>query len=341
MSSTPERISQLARELDQTLSGSIGQIQDLNERTHVLAINARIEAARAGVAGRGFRVVADSFSQLNLEIQRVSAHLTQEAGSRLEALQAISSELSGVVRGQRLTQLAQSVMDVVDRNLYERSCDVRWWATEPEVVKALEPGARKDAVRSRLATILDSYTVYDDIVVLDLKGTVVANGRPERFSVEGLDLSREPWFASALGRPSGREFGFQTAHRGALAAGGSVLVYSCLVGQGGDPDAPALGVLGVVFRWEGLGLTSLDRTATYVEGSCDLVLVDPSGTILAQAGTPDFGGLVDWPGAAELLRSPGSGYALSPQSTHLVARGLSPGFETYATGWSCLIRQKL
>ena len=341
MASTPERISQLARELDATLSSSIGQIQDLNERTHVLAINARIEAARAGVSGRGFRVVADAFSQLNLEIQNVSVHLTQEAGSRLEALQAISGELAGVVRGQRLTHLAQSVMDVVDRNLYERSCDVRWWATEPEVVKALEPGAGLESVGARLATILDSYTVYDDIVVVNLDGRVVANGRPGRFAVEGIDQSREPWFVSARSRSSGREFGFQSAHRGALAGGGPVLVYSCLVGRDGDPGAPPVGVLGVVFRWEGLGRASLDRTAVYVDGAAELLLVEPTGRILAQAGSSEFGGAVDWPGAPELLASAGSGYALSPDGASILARGLSPGFETYATGWSCLLRQKL
>jgi len=340
--STPERITAVARDLDTTLTDSIEKIRELNERTHVLAINARIEAARAGVSGRGFRVVADAFGKLNVEIQQVSQHLTDETRQRLESLLAISGELAGSVRGERIAQWADSVMDVVDRNLYERSCDVRWWATEAAVIRALEaPGAgTKDVARNRLATILDSYTVYFDIVVADTSGRIVVNGRPGQYAVEGRDVSSEPWFRQALSVGS-QGFGFQSAHRGALAGGEPVLIYSspvCAEGRCGDP----LGVIGVVFRWEGLGRITLEKTASTLEGGGELLLVEPSGRILATTSA-EFGNVVTWAGVKELLDQRGSGYRRVEDSdgVYLVARGVSTGFETYATGWSCLIRQKV
>jgi hypothetical protein len=332
--STPERIAFLAHELEQTLRSSIGQISELNDRTHVLAINARIEAARAGAAGRGFKVVADAFGALNVEIQGVSSKLTDESQKRLDELLSISVELAGTVQGQRLTQIAGSVMDIVDRNLYERSCDVRWWATEAAVIGVLEDPSKTDIAAERLATILKSYTVYYDIVVVDREGRVVANGHPERFAVKGLDVSGQAWFRQAMER-GGEEFGFQSVHRGAMAGGAPVLVYSCSVRSRGA----AAGVLGVVFRWEGLGITTLEHAAVSLDGA-ELVLTEADGTVLAVHGT-DAQGLLTWDRASELLNEEGSGFRITSEGQYLLARGRSPGFETYATGWSCLIRQKL
>lgn len=331
--STPERIALLAHELEQTLRGSIGQIGELNDRTHVLAINARIEAARAGMAGRGFKVVADAFGALNVEIQNVSVKLTEESQKRLDELLSISTELAGTVQGERLTQIADSVMDVVDRNLYERSCDVRWWATESAVVEALDDAAKIPHAVERLGAILKSYTVYFDIVLVGADGRVAANGRPDRYAVAGLDVSDQDWFRQAMSR-NADEFGFQSAHRGALAAGEPVLVYSCSVRSGGA----ATGVLGVVFRWEGLSLTTLDHAARSLD-EADLMIVDSDGHVLAERGKHEFGGALDWDGSRELLDRDASGFRLASGGRHLLARGRSPGFETYATGWSCLIRQ--
>ena len=42
------------------------------------------------------------------------------------------------VRGTRLSDLALTNIDLIDRNLYERTCDVRWWATDSSLVEALE-----------------------------------------------------------------------------------------------------------------------------------------------------------------------------------------------------------
>ncbi|MEI9889879.1 MAG: hypothetical protein WDN45_03890 [Caulobacteraceae bacterium] len=87
------------------------------------------------------------------------------------------------MRGQRLIDLSLNAIEIIDRNLYERTCDVRWWATDAAVVDCLQdPTADKARHASkRLKVILDAYTVYLDLWICDPAGRVVATGRPDRY----------------------------------------------------------------------------------------------------------------------------------------------------------------
>ena len=94
-------------------------ISDITEQTNVLALNAAIQAATAGEAGRGFSVVAQ-------EVQRLaerSADATRQIATLVRAIQADTQDAvaamerttQGVVQGTRLTDAAGAALGDIDR----------------------------------------------------------------------------------------------------------------------------------------------------------------------------------------------------------------------------------
>ncbi|MDP2573419.1 methyl-accepting chemotaxis protein [Vibrio penaeicida] len=136
-----DAISRLASDIDhiggvvQKLAGTtqdIGSIldviRDISEQTNLLALNAAIEAARAGEQGRGFAVVADEVRNLasrtadsTEEIQKMINQLqadAQDAVSAMEAGQEVTME--GVESTDQavevLGRISESISDISDRN---------------------------------------------------------------------------------------------------------------------------------------------------------------------------------------------------------------------------------
>jgi len=106
---TAKRIKRLG-ESSQEIGEIVELISDITEQTNVLALNAAIQAASAGEAGRGFTVVAE-------EVQRLaerSAEATKQIGAIVKTIQtdthdavaAMEKSTQGVVEGARLSDNA-------------------------------------------------------------------------------------------------------------------------------------------------------------------------------------------------------------------------------------------
>lgn len=324
-----------------TMDAAICEIGDINFSTQLLALNARIEAARAGAAGAAFGVVAEEMQTLSGKTSNVAEELSKRSRKNIGALMDL---IGSKIRGTRLSDLALTNIDLVDRNLYERTCDVRWWATDSSLVDALSEHNQESYqyASKRLGIILDAYTVYHDLVLCDLKGRVVANGRPQSFSSQGKTVSDAPWFVQAMASRSGDEYGFETAHRSALVADRSVLVYSCGVREGGNASGKLLGVLGILFNWEDFAQTIVQEVPLS-EAERKLtrsVLCDDRGRVLADSTGKQ---LIDEIRFAEMddLFTKKKDFIMTKHQGKpaCIAHAQAPGFETYSTGWHSVIIQ--
>ena len=336
-----EAIVSLVRDLNETMDSAIGEINEINASTKLLALNARIEAARAGEYGAAFGVVA-------AEIQKLSANTADAANQMASETRTTIDDLLGLIRssirGTRLSDLALTNIDLIDRNLYERTCDVRWWATDASVVDALTERTddAKDFASRRMGVILNAYTVYFDLVLADINGRVVANGRPSQFSSVGLDVSRTEWFSRAKSTRTGDDYAFESAHRSNLIDGQPVLVYSAAVRREGRTNGDPIGVLGVLFNWEGLAQTIVNNVPLPEQerDQTRCMIVDDSGRVLADSRGRQLDETLPVQILEPLKRSK-KGFATIKVDGRDCCVGFAkaPGFETYSTGWNSLIVQ--
>jgi hypothetical protein len=341
MDSSPERVLALADQAASIAAAKGRAITEITVRTRILALNATIEAARAGPAGRGFAVVADAVRSVSSEVGRLAAEMETELANSLGELREVGARMIAETRGERLVDLAFNAVEIMDRNLYERSCDVRWWATDAAMVTvAGNPGAEAAShARERLKVILSSYTVYLDLWICGLDGRIVAHGRPDRFpGVTALDVSRESWFQEALKTRSGEAFAVADVTACAGLNGALVATYAAAIREAGSPHGRIIGVLGIHFDWSPQAQAIVDgaRLGPHEKRHTRVLLLDAGHRVLAAS---DRTGVLSETVALDTKGAEAGSYR--GRDGGMVAFHRTPGYETYrGLGWYGVILQR-
>ncbi len=242
MSSAENKNSLLQVALE--LSQAISMFRDINTRANFISFNAAIEGARMRTQAPSFAIVAHQVqtqAQKNLEL--------------IEKLESLVSKIRTVslrATAARYYELAEDLIDKVDRNLFERNCDVQAWATFESIRSCAEKGTElnpQEALAAMeqtkeatdlLSKLVSTYQVYRDVVLVNRNGVVIASAlRPE---LVGQVVKGEEWFEETLsGKVHVRDMGFCP-----LVKGFSVSYSAPVNNSQGTP----CGVISTRFNWD-------------------------------------------------------------------------------------------
>jgi hypothetical protein len=237
----------------------------ITSEINILSLNATIEAARAGDAGRGFAVVAT-------EVKNLAAQAA-DASKSLSSIREETSELNRRFMDKehtRLSEMAQTLVQLIVRNLYERTADVRWWAMDEALVNGLEllDGVALQHAVERLGLINRFYSVYLNLVLVGIDGKIMACSHPEKFHrIIGTDVTRVSWFRKAMATTNGDQYVVDDICHDPLHGDKLVAVYAAAVRKERKTNGKIIGVLGVVFDWEEQSSTIVQKEPAISEAS--------------------------------------------------------------------------
>lgn len=213
------------------------------------------------------------------------------AGRRTQAVfdQSIGNLQQTVIAAisQKTASRAAFAIDVMDRNLYERANDCRWWALDTTFRRVLADPSPEGLHRCSeiLAAINGLYTVYSNLLLFDAKGVIVAVSREKQAHLIGTRIE-EPWVARTLTLSTTQDYAVSDFLPTPLYGGAATFIYGAAIRDLGD-DRP-VGGIGIVFdatpQFAAMLKDALprDERGTIMLNSFSL-FVDLKGTVLASS----------------------------------------------------------
>ncbi|WP_018953299.1 methyl-accepting chemotaxis protein [Thioalkalivibrio sulfidiphilus] len=197
------RVSQAIDQLgadSQQIGSVLDVIRGIAEQTNLLALNAAIEAARAGEQGRGFAVVADEVRTLasrtqdsTREIQEMIERLQQGARNAAQAMEGGLKRTDESVgqassAGQALEAITGSVSTIADMNTQIASASEQQGATAEEINRNITEISKLANLTTRGAEDLSEASAELDRLAAELRDAAA------RFSLDGApaQLSSKP-----------------------------------------------------------------------------------------------------------------------------------------------------
>lgn len=184
--------------------------------------------------------------------------------------------------------LASLAIDIMDRNLYERSDDCRWWALTTAFRAGLAAAPVSDDAGRHIADILayinGLYTVYTNLVVFDANGITVAVSNPDEIHRVGKPLGAE-WVRRTLALKDSQSYAVSAFDATELYGGAHTYIYAAAIRHPGDADK-VVGGIGIVFdaapQFEAMLRDSLPRDEKgNVPPGCCAVFADRQRRVVA------------------------------------------------------------
>ena len=218
------------------------EIQRNKGDIQLISINGIVLATDLGKAGKSFMPIFDQ--------------ITETGSSTTGKMELLLSEMSADMLQQNLqalTNLSQQAIELIDRNLFERAADVRWWSTDHVLWESLQAKDKKhlDAINKRLQIINATYTMYRDLVEADASGRIVANAKVENHDkLMGMSVADQYWLRQGMQMSKTVHYAVQDVCDSELENENTSLIYCSAILENGQRSGKPVGVLGILFDWE-------------------------------------------------------------------------------------------
>jgi len=170
----------------QGVLGMLGEVRKIAAQTNLLAINATIEAARAGQAGRGFAVVAEEVRQLSIHSNTFSEKIGDQVNGISSALRSVESAIHKMADQE--TQLVVSASGRVDALMEKTRAFNRHVEDSAEKITTLsehvEAGVRS-AVTSLQFQDMSTQVIGHVNTRLELLGSILSGMAELPLAIEG------------------------------------------------------------------------------------------------------------------------------------------------------------
>lgn len=184
-------------------------------------------------------------------------------------------------------------IDIMDRNLYERANDCRWWALTPafsHALKFVESEVNEETTRhicEILGAINELYTVYTNLVLFDRNGRIVAVSNAVETHLIGTQLHDE-WARRTLSLNNSQSYAVSEFEPSMLYGQQSTYIYTAAVRahKSSSQSGSTLGGIAIVFdstpQFKSMLEDALprDESGNPIEGAF-AVYTDPTGRVIA------------------------------------------------------------
>ncbi|HAS83155.1 MAG TPA: chemotaxis protein CheW [Verrucomicrobia bacterium] len=178
---------------------------------------------------------------------------------------------------QHIVAKAQVAVDIVIRNLFERTADIGFLATDDDIRECLNGNKQdKSALQARFREYVAKYSVYDNIMLLDAQGQV----QVQMDDAHPVEYSRDPILRAAMQTKAAFVEAYR--HTDLMPHRDKTLVYAYRVTASNRPDSEVLGVLCLCFRFE----NEMDGVFAELTGGSTrevILLTDHEGRVLASS----------------------------------------------------------
>ena len=245
------------------------QVEDNREKLHELSNhwNTLSLLSQLGDAGVNMSKIKNNFTELSSELIN---HL---------AIELLNKNIN------EMNFKAQVTVDIMIRNLFERTADIGFLATDDDIRAFLNKHTQKysadyehdlKTMKERFVEYIKKYSVYFDIVLMNPKGEILAN------LDEDLELSKSKDSIINEVLTTNNEYVETFKHHDFLPNLDESLVYSYKVTQINEEYSEIIGILSLCFKFEDEMKQIFDNLITKEKKEC-ILLLNQDGRVIASS----------------------------------------------------------